>query len=125
MPTTETRRLSPLVLLSIVLAVIIIAVVAVRSFTQDKLEVRVAAVNHQNLLSTVSTNGRVEPIELFQAHAPAPGVVTRIYVEMGQKVKKGDLLIKMDDADAAARLATAQSSLSSAEAMAQDVAQGG
>src|SRR3954453_3115130 len=111
MPTTETRRLSPLVLLSIVLAVIIIAVVAVRSFTQDKLEVRVAAVNHQNLLSTVSTNGRVEPVEIFQAHAVAPGIVSKIFVEVGQKVKPGDLLVKMEDADAAARLASANSTL--------------
>jgi HlyD family secretion protein len=94
-------------------------------FTRDIVEIRAAAATHQNLLSTVSTNGRVEPIEVFQAHAPAPGVVAKIYVEVGGKVKKGDLLIKMDDADVAARLATANASLSSAEATAHDVAQGG
>jgi HlyD family secretion protein len=76
-------------------------------------------------LSTVSTNGRVEPIEVFQAHAPSPGVVAKIYVDVGQKVKKNELLIKMDDADVASRLATAHASLSSAEATAHDVAQGG
>ena len=52
-------------------------------------------------------------------------MVAKIYVEVGQKVKKGEPLIKMDDADVTSRLATAHSSLSSAEATAHDVAQGG
>jgi HlyD family secretion protein len=125
MPTTETRRLNPIALTGIVLAVVGLAILAIRMFTRDIVEIRAAAATHQNLLSTVSTNGRVEPIEVFQAHAPAPGVVAKIYVEVGGKVKKGDLLIKMDDADVAARLATANASLSSAEATAHDVAQGG
>jgi HlyD family secretion protein len=125
MPTIETRRLNPIALTGIVLAVVALAILGIRMFTREVVGIRAAAATHQNLLSTVSTNGRVEPIEYFQAHAPAPGVVAKIYVEVGQKVKKGDLLIKMDDADAASRLATAHASLSSAEATANDVAQGG
>ena len=109
----------------IVLAVVVLAVVAVRSFTREKVEIRVAAVNHQNLLSTVSTNGRVEPVEYFQAHAPAPGVVAKLYVSVGQKVKTGDLLVKMDDADTVARLATANSTLQSAELNEQNLQQSG
>lgn len=125
MPTTETRRLNPIALTGIVLAVVGLAILAIRMFTRDIVEIRAAAASHQNLLSTVSTNGRVEPIEVFQAHAPAPGVVAKIYAEVGQKVRKGDLLIKMDDADAASRVATARASLSTAEATAHDIAQGG
>jgi HlyD family secretion protein len=108
-----------------VLAVVALAILGIRSFTRDVVEIRAAAATHQNLLSTVPTNGRVEPIDYFQAHAPAPGVVMKIFVEVGQKVKKGDLLVKMEDADAASRLATAHSSLSSAEATANDVSEGG
>ncbi len=107
------------------LAVVALAVVGVRSFTREKVEIRVAAVNHQNLLSTVSTNGRVEPVEYFQAHAPAPGVVAKLYVEVGQKVKAGDLLVKMDDADTVARLATASSTLESAQLNQQNLQQSG
>ena len=99
MPTLETRRLNPFILWGTVLAVAVLIVVGVRSFTREKVEIRVAAVNHQNLPSTVSTNGRVEPVEIFQAHSPAPGVVEKLYVEVGQKVKAGDLLVKMEDAD--------------------------
>jgi HlyD family secretion protein len=125
MPTTETRRLNPLVLLGIVLAVIVLAVVAVRTFTRDTVEVRAAAVNHQNLLRTVSTNGRVEPVDFFQAHASVPGVVEKIYVEVGQKVKTGDLLIKMEDAETVAKLASANSTLRTAELNQQNTKQNG
>jgi len=125
MPTTETRRLNPYALTGIVLAVVALAILAIRTFTREVVEIRASAVTHQNLLSTVSTNGRVEPIEEFQAHAPAPGVVAKLYVDVGQKVRRGDLLLKMDDSDAAARVATARSALSAAEATAHDQAQGG
>jgi len=125
MPTLETRRLNPFVLWGILLAVVILIIVAVRSFTREKVEIRVAAVNHQNLSRTVSTNGRVEPVEIFQAHSPAPGVVSKLYVEVGQKVKVGDLLVKMDDADTVARLATANSTLESARLNLQNLQQSG
>jgi HlyD family secretion protein len=125
MPTLETRRLNPFVLWGILLAVVILIIVAVRSFTREKVEIRVAAVNHQNLSRTVSTNGRVEPVEIFQAHSPAPGVVSKLYVEVGQKVKAGDLLVKMDDADTVARLATANSTLESARLNLQNLQQSG
>ncbi len=125
MPTTEIRRVNPVLLWGIFLAVLVLAVLAVRFFNRDLVEVRVAAVDHQNLLSLVSTNGKVEPIEEFQAYAPAPGVVAKVYVEVGQKVKVGERLIKMGDADAVARVATANATLQSAKATLQDVTQGG
>jgi HlyD family secretion protein len=125
MPTTETRRLNPVLLWVIFLAVIVLAVIVVHFFNRDLVEVRVSPVSYQNLLSTVSTNGKVEPIEEFPATALAPGVVAKIYVEVGQKVKAGDLLIKMADSDAVARVATAKSTLQSAESGLQDVTQGG
>ena len=125
MPTTETRRLNPVLLWVIFLAVILLAVIIAHLFSHDLLDVRAAAVNHQNLLSSVSTNGKVEPIEEFPVYAHAPGVVAKIYVEVGQKVKVGDLLIKMDDSDAAARVATANSTLQNATAGLHDLTQGG
>lgn len=125
MPTTETRRLNPAVLWVIFLAVLAVAVIAARVFSRDQVEVRAAAVTYQNLLSSVSTNGKVEPIDEYQAYAPSAGVVAKLYVEVGQKVKVGDRLIKMDDSDALARLAAANLSLQTAESTLQDLSQGG
>jgi HlyD family secretion protein len=125
MPTTETRRLSPILLTGIVLGAAAVGVFAIRSFTKDVVDVRTSPVTHQNLISTISTNGRVEPIDFFQAHAPGPGVVKKIYVSVGQRVKAGDLLVKMDDSDTVARVASARSSLSTAESNLHDLSQGG
>jgi HlyD family secretion protein len=125
MPTTETRRLNPVLMWVIFLTVIVVAAIAAHFFSHDQVEIRAAAVNHQNLISSVSTNGKVEPIEEFPAYAPAPGVVAKIYVEVGQKVKAGQPLIKMDDSDAAARLAAARSTLANAESGLHDLNQGG
>jgi HlyD family secretion protein len=125
MPTTDTRRLKPAALLGIVLGIAVLAIVLVRSFTREVVEIRAAAVNHQNLVSSVPTNGKVEPIHPFSAHAAAPGVVAKIYVKVEQKVKAGDLLIRMDDSDAVARLATANAALRTAQANLHDLQQGG
>lgn len=125
MPTTETRRLNPILLWGIFLAVIALVFIAIRVFTRETVEVRVAAVSHQNLISSVPTNGKVEPINEFQAHAPAPGVVEKLYVKVGQNVKAGDLLVKMDDSDAVAKLAEANAALRSAQAAVHDMEQGG
>jgi HlyD family secretion protein len=125
MPTTETRRLNPVLLWVIFLAVILLAVIIAHFFSHDLVEIRAAAVNHQNMSNWVSTNGKVEPIEEFPVYAHAPGVVAKIYVEVGQKVKIGEPLIKMDDSDAAARLATANSTLQIAQSGLHDLTQGG
>ena len=125
MPTTETRRLNPVLLWVIVLAIIVLAFVIARSSTRELVEIHVAAVSRQNLISSVSTNGKVEPIGEFQAYAPAAGIIAKVYVEVLQKVKVGDLLLKMDDSDAVAKLAAANATLRSAEATLHDMEHGG
>jgi HlyD family secretion protein len=125
MPTTETRRLNPLMLWAILAAIVVLVFVVARSSTRDTVEVRIAPVTRQNLISSVSTNGKVEPIDEFQAYAPAPGVIAKVYVQVLQKVKVGDPLLKMDDSDAVAKLAAANATLRTAEAILHDMEQGG
>jgi HlyD family secretion protein len=125
MPTTETRRLNPVLLWVVFLAVILLAVIAARVFSRERVEIKVGAVERKNLLNSISTNGKVEPIEEVQAYAPAPGVVSKIYVDVGQKVKVGQQLISLSDSEAVARLATANSTLLSAQSSLHDLTQGG
>jgi HlyD family secretion protein len=125
MPTTETKRLNPFMLWGIFLAILVLVFVVARSSTRDTVDVRIAPVTRQNLISSVSTNGKVEPIDEFQAYAPAPGVIAKVYVQVLQKVRVGDLLLKMDDSDAVAKLAAANATLRTAEAILHDMEQGG
>jgi HlyD family secretion protein len=110
---------------AIFLAIIVLVYVVVRSSTRDVVEIKTAAVIRQNLISSSSNTGKVEPIDEFQAYAPSPGVVAKIYVQVLQKVKAGDLLLKMDDSDAVAKLASSTAALRTAEATLHDMQQGG
>ena len=96
-----------------------------RGLTRNKVEVRVARASYETLSSTVSTNGKVEPVNEYPANAPFAGVLQQIFVHVGDIVERGTLLVRMNDADAKARIATAQSGLTGAQLMLRDLQAGG
>ena len=106
-------------------ALLVLLIFAIRSLTREQVKVKVAPVSYQTLTNNVPTNGKVEPVEPFQAHAPSAGVVRKIYVNEGDQIVPGQLLVKMDDADAHSRLATANAQLSQARLQQSDLAAGG
>src|ERR1700753_3980898 len=87
--------------------------------------VRAEKVVRQEIASIISTNGKIEPIKSFEAHAPAPATVNKVLVAEGDHVKAGQLLVQLDDADARAQAARALSQLRSAEASLQAIKAGG
>jgi HlyD family secretion protein len=121
----ETSRAYPFISWGLGLAALVVIVFAIRFFTRQRVSVYTAKVSYQNLVKPESTNGKVELINEFQPHAQSPGVVQDIYVSVGDKVTPGQLLLKMDDADARARLASAQSALKAAQLAQSEIAQGG
>lgn len=127
MPPTGSTQSKTFLPWGIAAIVLVAAVFGYRYFTREKVEVRTAQVTRQSLTSNVSTNGKVEPVEgsEFQAHAPTPGIIKKIYVDVGDEVKPGTLLISLDDTDLVARIATASSTLKTMQSNAQDLAQGG
>jgi HlyD family secretion protein len=120
----QKRSFAPLFWLS---AIVVLAalVFAIRSFTREIVAVKVAPATFQTLTRLEPTNGKVEPIQEWQAHAPAPGVVQKIYVSEGDHVSAGQLVVRMDDTDARARLASAQSALTQAKSQLADIQGGG
>ena len=110
-----------------VLAIVVVAVggLMIRSFSRQAIPIQVAAVTYQSLRKQVSTNGKVEPVEEFQAHAPFSGVMQHVYVSVGDHVSKNQLLAQMDDSDARARVATSAASLSAAKLARHDMQEGG
>ncbi len=82
----------------------------------DGVPVRTAIVQQSTIRSLVSTNGKIEPLSNFEAHAPVSTSVRRVLVKEGDSVKKGELLVVLDDADARAQAARAQTQLRAAQA---------
>jgi HlyD family secretion protein len=95
---------------------LIVVFFTVRALTRDRLQVRVAEAVHMQLVSTVSTNGRVEPEAKYELHSPIATIVKEVYVQPGDEVAAGKLLMVLDDLQARAHLATAQSGVRAAQA---------
>ena len=121
----ETRRASPFVLWGAVFAAVALGLFLLRFLTRERISIHTAQVSYQDLTKTSSTNGKVEPIDEFEAHAQTAGIVEDIYVSPMEKVKPGQLLLRMDDADAKARLASAESALQAAQLAMSDIQHGG
>jgi HlyD family secretion protein len=68
------------------------------------------------LVSTISTNGRVEPEVNFELHTPIASTVKAVYAQPGDQVPAGKLLMVLDNAQALAREATAESGVRAAQA---------
>ncbi|PYX69906.1 MAG: efflux transporter periplasmic adaptor subunit, partial [Acidobacteria bacterium] len=86
---------------------------------------RAAIVERGTIRSVVSTNGRVEPLQNLEAHAPVPATVKRVLVKEGDQVKKGQLLLQLDDADARTQAARAVAQLKAAQADVNAIQRGG
>jgi HlyD family secretion protein len=115
MPVKEKTQRNTIAIWTVAAALVVAAIFFIRWKTRDRVVVRVATVSRQSLESSTSTNGKVEPIHEYQAHAAFPGVVKRLYVQVGDKVTAGTLLVTMDDTDIRSRLAGAAVSISTAK----------
>src|SRR6267378_3784919 len=69
----------------------------------------------ENLISSISSNGKVEPISPYVIRAQLDTFVEKVRATEGHTVKKGQLILELDVKDAAARLSEAESKLLKAE----------
>ena len=106
----------------------VVAVVLLASFgsmRDDVVPVRAARVERTSIRSVISTNGKIEPAQNFEAHAPASTTVRRLYVREGDHVRQGQLLLRLDDAEARSQAAHAQAQVKGAQVGVQAVEHGG
>lgn len=99
-----------------VAVILVLVFLSVRSLTRERLQVRVVQATRGALSSTISTNGRVEPEHNFEVFSPLSTTVKKVFVETGDKVTAGKVLVALDDLQARARLASAESGVKAAQA---------
>jgi len=103
-----------LVIVAIIVAVVVLA--AFISFHRSQVAIRVGRVERGTITASIATNGKIEALNNFQAYAPMPTTVKKIYVQQGDWVKAQQMLLRLDDADARMQAARAEAQLKGADA---------
>ncbi len=111
----------------IIIGAIVLAVLILAAFMSRRREipVRAGVAEKGTITASIQTNGKMEPINGFEAHAPYATTVKKVFVQQGAHVKAGQLLLQLEDADAIARAATAQAQIANAQANVNAIKQGG
>ncbi len=106
---------------------IAVAVLLLGSFMSrdEVIPIRAATVERSTIRSVISTNGKVEPLQSFEAHAPVGTTVKKLLVKEGDRVKKGQLLAQLDDADARSQAARALAQVRASQADVNALQNGG
>jgi HlyD family secretion protein len=107
-------------------AAVVIAIIAAAVILGGRgPRVPVAKVTRQNLSSSITSNGKVEPISPVTARAGFPTFVQKVFAKEGQTVHRGELILTLESADMRAQLAQAQADLLNAQTDLQNAKAGG
>ena len=101
-----------------VLVVVVITAAALHpnhTIEPDKL----ASVEKGDIARSVVATGKIEPLTKVEVKSKASGIVEKIYVDAGAKVKAGQLLAELDKEQLQANVAEAHANLEAAEAAQQ------
>src|ERR1700683_5155236 len=109
------RRLRNRILIFLLAATVLALILIKVSGRQPVAKISAVTPIRQNIIASISSNGKVEPISPFVMRAQLDTFVEKIYVVEGQNVKKGQRLLDLNVKDAQAQLAQAQAKLLSAE----------
>jgi HlyD family secretion protein len=105
------RKLRNRILLYLLVAGVLAYVLLELSGQKPVPKISVVAPVRENLVSSISSNGKVEPIEPHVMRAKLDTFVERVHAKEGQAVKKGQLLMELNVRDAAALLSEARAKL--------------
>src|SRR5690242_6301961 len=105
------RRLRNRILVSLLAAGILAYVLVLLSGRQPAAKLSATYPTRESIVSSVSSNGKVEPIAPYVMRVQLDTYVQQVYVLEGQQVKKGQLLLELNVKDAAASLAQARARL--------------
>jgi HlyD family secretion protein len=95
------------------------------NFKNDPPEVKFEKAARETIHSSVTTNGKVEPIEWAAARTERAGPVVKFMVDRGRHVSKDEPLLELDSSEATAALSSAHARIAGAKAELRVIEQGG
>ncbi len=99
-----------------VLAAVVVIAVAASNSGSDAVQVRIDAVGQRDLVATVTASGWIRPNRKVDVQADIMGRITALQVDEGDRVEKGQILLRIDPAQYEAAVARARAAVSEAQA---------
>ena len=85
------------IIAGIVLLVLIVAGWVIRQRSAGVVTVQTGKVQRQDLNSVVTASGEIKPLNYVNISSNAFGIITKLYVQEGDRVKKGQMLAQIDN----------------------------
>ena len=101
----------------IFLVLIAVAAVAIAHAGGAKIDpAKLAKVTRGDIAKSVVATGKIQPITKVELKSKASGIVEKLYVDINQRVHKGQVLAQLDQQEILAQVAAQKATLSAAEA---------
>jgi len=115
----KKKRRKRIIIVSIVVVILLIFVGALTAFTRGGTKIdpsKLAKVERGDLAKSVVATGKVTPITKVEVKSKASGIVKKLYVDYGDRVKKGELLAQLDKEEIQAQVEQSRAALQASEA---------
>jgi HlyD family secretion protein len=115
----KKKRRRRVIIIAIVVGVILVFALGLFAFTRGGTKIdpsKLAKVEKGDLAKSVVATGKVTPITKVEVKSKASGIVKKLLVDYGDRVKKGQLLAQLDKEEIQAQVDQARAALEAAEA---------
>ncbi len=98
-----------------IFATIILAATLAACSENTKVIYSTAPVEKQNISTSITATGTIEPVTEVEVGTQVSGIIDRIYVDYNSEVHRGQVIAELDKTNLLSKLASAQSNLSNAQ----------
>ena len=116
---TRKKRRHRVIIVSVVVVLLVLIVGVAVAFSHGSSKIdpsKLAKVEKGDLAKSVVATGKVEPITKIEVKSKASGIVKKLFVEYGDRVKKGQLLAQLDKLEIEAQVEQSRAALLAAQA---------
>jgi len=113
------KRRKRIIIASVVVVILVLIVGVAVAFSHGSTKIdpsKLAKVEKGDLAKSVVATGKVEPITKVEVKSKASGIVKKLLVEYGDRVKKGQLLAQLDKVEIEAGVEQSRAALLAADA---------
>lgn len=111
-----SRKAKIVAVLGIVILIVVIGAMSMKGDRRGGVAVRAETVAARDLVATVTANGWIRPRRAVDIQADIMGRITELWVEEGDSVKVGQVLLQIDPTEYEAAVARARAGVSEARA---------